>query len=86
MGGSGEVDLTWTTPNNGNFSRTLIRRHTADVEGSATLIATIYGPASTATAYTDDSLAADDYYYWITAANASGVESTSVATGAVTVS
>tara|TARA_R110000751_G_scaffold146094_9_gene250026 strand:+ start:25852 stop:27912 length:2061 start_codon:yes stop_codon:yes gene_type:complete len=86
VGGSGEVDLTWTTPNNGNFSRTLIRRHTADVEGSATLIATIYGPASTATAYTDDSLAADDYYYWITAANASGVESTSVATGAVTVS
>lgn len=87
-GGTGEVALAWTTPNNANFSRTVIRRHTADVEGSAVPISgsPVYGPASTAMALDDTGLAAGTYYYWISAANASGVESSSVATGAVVVS
>nr|WP_258571196.1 phage tail protein [Flavimaribacter sediminis] len=84
---TGETALEWTTPNNGNFSRTVIRRNTADDEGTATEIgiSPVYGPASTIMDLVDTGLAADDYYYWIYAANASGVESTAVATGVVTV-
>lgn len=87
-GGTGEVTLQWTTPNNANFSRTVIRRNTADDEGSAVAISgsPVYGPASTAMALDDTGLTAGTYYYWISAANASGVESSSAATGAVTVS
>lgn len=85
-GGSGEVDLTWTSPNSANYSRSLVRRNTTNNEAGATLTTTIYGAANSPHAYTDTGLSAGSYYYWITAANASGVESASVATGEVTVS
>jgi len=85
-GGTGEVDLTWTTPNSANYSRVVVRRNSVDVEGGAAEIADspIYGAANTAGALTETGLAAGDYYYWLYAANASGVESAGVATGVVT--
>ena len=84
VGGSSTVALSWTTPNNANFSRTVIRRHTADDEGASTKItgSPVYGPASTAMTLDDTGLTPGTYYYWISAANASGVESASVVTGA----
>lgn len=87
-GGAGEATLEWTTPNNANFSRTVIRRNAMDDEGTAVTLSgsPVYGPASTAMELVNTGLTAGTYYYWISAANASGVESSSVATGAVVVS
>ncbi|NGO51605.1 fibronectin type III domain-containing protein [Mesorhizobium camelthorni] len=85
VGGVGEVDLSWTSPNSANFSAVNIRRNTVNVEGSAALVHTEYGPASNSDAYTDAALAPATYYYWLKARNGSGVESASVATGAVVV-
>jgi len=84
-GGVGTAALAWTSPNSANYVAANIRRNTVNTEGSATLIQTEYGPASTADSYTDGGLAAGTYYYWLKARNGSGVESASVATGAVVV-
>jgi hypothetical protein len=84
-GGVGEVDLTFNTPNSANYSFTALRRNTIDDEDTASLVGNIYGPSNSATSYTDGGLAAGDYYYWLSAANASGVEASSVASGSVTV-
>ncbi|TPI39396.1 fibronectin type III domain-containing protein [Mesorhizobium sp. B3-1-9] len=84
-GGAGTVDLGWKSPNSANYVAANIRRNTVNTEGTAVLVRTEYGPPSTNDSYQDGGLAAGTYYYWIKAANASGVESASVATGAVTV-
>jgi hypothetical protein len=84
-GGTGQVTINWTAPNSANYTAANIRRNTVNTEGSAVLVRTEYGPPSTADSYVDGGLAAGTYYYWIKAANASGVESASVATGSVTV-
>jgi hypothetical protein len=84
-GGTGQVTLNWTAPNSANYTAANIRRNTVNTEGSAVLVRTEYGPPSTADSYVDGGLAAGTYYYWIKAANASGVESASVATGSVVV-
>lgn len=84
-GGAGQVTLNWTAPNSANYTAANIRRNTVNTEGSAVLVRTEYGPPSTADSYVDGGLAAGTYYYWIKAANASGVESASVATGSVVV-
>lgn len=84
-GGTGQVALTWTSPNSANYSSAHIRRNTVNTEGTATLVRTEYGPASTPDSWTNTGLTAGTYYYWVKSANASGVESASVATGAVVV-
>lgn len=84
-GGVGTVDLGWKSPNSANYVAANIRRNTVNTEATAVLVRTEYGPPSTNDSYQDGGLAAGTYYYWIKAANASGIESASVATGAVTV-
>lgn len=84
-GGAGTVNLGWTSPNSANYSAANIRRNTVNTEGTATLVRTEYGAPSAADGWQDTGLTAGTYYYWIKARNASGVESASVATGAVTV-
>jgi hypothetical protein len=86
-GGSGQVTLDWTAPNSVNFERVVIRRFTADTEGSSVEISgsPVYGSPSLAGQYVETGLAADDYWYWIYATNGSGVEASGVATGSVTV-
>lgn len=84
-GGTGTVDISWTAPNSQNYAAACIYRNTTDDEENATLVRTEYGPQSNMDSWQDSGLAAGTYYYWITARNASGIESTSVATGAVTV-
>jgi hypothetical protein len=84
-GGVGQSPISWTSPNSPNFVAVNIRRNTADDEGTATLVHTEYGPASNSDAWTDSALAPGTYYYWLRSRNGSGVEGTSVATGAVTV-
>jgi hypothetical protein len=84
-GGAGQVALNWTAPNSANYFAASIRRNTTNNEGTATLVRTEFGAPSAADSYTDTGLAPGTYWYWIKARNASGVESTSVATGAKTV-
>ncbi|MER9135108.1 fibronectin type III domain-containing protein [Mesorhizobium sp. M0830] len=84
-GAAGQVTLNWTSPNSANYVAANIRRNTVNTEGTAVLVRTEYGPPSTADSYVDGGLAAGTYYYWIKAANASNVESASVATGSVVV-
>lgn len=84
-GAAGQVTLNWTSPNSANYVAANIRRNTVNTEGTAVLVRTEYGPPSTADSYVDGGLAAGTYFYWLKAANASGVESASVATGSVVV-
>ncbi|RWO08238.1 fibronectin type III domain-containing protein [Mesorhizobium sp.] len=84
-GGVGVVDLSWTSPNSPNFTAVNIRRNIVNTEGTAALVHTEYGPASNSDDWQDTALAAGTYYYWLKARNGSGVESASVATGAVVV-
>ncbi|GKX33706.1 MAG: hypothetical protein MnENMB40S_13240 [Rhizobiaceae bacterium MnEN-MB40S] len=85
--GVGEIALQWTTPDNDNFSRTVIRRNTTNDEGGSEEVTAspVYGPVSTVMDLVEGELDAGTYYYWIYAANAAGVESTAVATGSVVV-
>lgn len=85
-GGAGQVLLSWTSPNSPNFVAVNIYRNTTNNAGTATLVHTEYGPASNSDSYTNTGLSAGTYYYWLAARNGSGVESSKVATGAVSVS
>ncbi len=73
---TGEAQITWTNPNSANFEALKIYRNTSNDFGSATLVTTLYNGVET---YDDTGLSADDYYYWATSANGSGVESSDVA-------
>lgn len=84
-GGTGKTDSTWKSPNSGNFAATNIYRNTTNNIGTATLISTEYGAASSSFTYTDTPLAVGTYYYWFRSRNFSGVEGTAVASGAKTV-
>lgn len=81
-GGVGQVSIGYTTPNSANFSRVFIYRNTVNNFGTATRVKTVYGSPNTAYTSVDTGLTTGTYYYWVTAANASAVESTQVATGA----
>ncbi|MBZ9719092.1 hypothetical protein LB519_14685 [Mesorhizobium sp. AD1-1] len=86
IGGAGQVALTWTTPNSGNYLATNVRRNTVNNEGTATVVRTEYGAPSSADAWTDTGRAPGTYYYWLRSMNGSAVESTTgVATGPVVV-
>lgn len=81
-GGSGEAVIDWKTPNSSNYFATLIYRNTIDDFETASLVDNpVYGSPNTVETYTDDSLSADDYYYWLVSINGSNVPSTPVATG-----
>jgi len=84
-GGSGLVTLGWRTPNSANFSRVVIRRNTVNNFGTSVTLPSVYGSANTLYTRNDAGLAAGTYYYWISAANASAIEASAVATGSVIV-
>jgi hypothetical protein len=85
VGGAGTVDLSWTAPSDANYVAANIYRNTTNDEGTATLVRTEPGSPSAADSWQDTGLTAGDYYYWIRAKNDLNIESSSVATGAVTV-
>jgi hypothetical protein len=84
-GGVGQTSVTFTTPNNANFSHVVVRRNTVNNFVTSTVIGYVYGSPNTGYTSTDSALAAGTYYYWLSAANASGVEASAIATGALVV-
>jgi hypothetical protein len=84
-GGTGEATINWKTPNNSNYYATVIYRNTVNDINTSTIVDVVYGAANTSENYLDDSLSADDYYYWVVAINGSNIPSTPVATGLTTV-
>lgn len=84
-GGTGEAEIAFTSPADGNYAAMNIYRNAANDFGTATLVATVYGDASTAQTY-DDTVAAGTWYYWCVTRNTVGDEATEVATGSVVVS
>ena len=78
-----DVSIAWTMPNSANVAKALIRRNTTNDEGTASLIATVFGGPNTSLSYLDAGLASGTYYYWIRAANASSIESTASPSGAI---
>lgn len=83
--GTGDALFQWNSPNSGNYYATRIYVNTVDDYGSATLVATELGAPNTADSKTV-SLAANTYFAWLTAINASGVPAAEVATGSFIVS
>jgi hypothetical protein len=79
-----EVDFSWQSPNSANFAATNIYRNTVNNEGTATLVHTEYGAANFPFTYSNPS-GTGTFYFWLRARNFSGVESASVASGAITV-
>ena len=61
--------LSWDNPSAIDFDRVRIYRHTTNDFSGASLVAELR-----ATAYVDDQLAADTYYYWLSAVDFSGNE------------
>ncbi|MCZ4351526.1 phage tail protein [Roseovarius aestuarii] len=80
----GGVNLTWRNPSSA-FSEARVYRHSSASFGSATLIGTTGGVSGQISEYTDSTVAAaTEYFYWVTAANVSGVESAPVGPANIT--
>lgn len=84
-GGTGEITVAWSAPNNANYRATRIYLNTANDFSTAMLYQTEYGAAGQADTTTVDSVLPDDWYVWAVAINISGVEATPVVDGPVTV-
>jgi len=83
--GVGEAEFNWTAPNSANYYAARIYINTVNTFGTATLVATEYGPPSAVDLRAVTGLVAGSYYGWLVAINPSGVAATEVATGAFTV-
>ena len=83
--GVGEAEFNWTAPNSANYYACRIYINTVNTFGTATLVATEYGPPSASDSRIVTGLAAGAYYGWVVAINPSGVAAAEVATGTFTV-
>lgn len=81
----GGATITWRNPA-GNFYAIRIYRGTTNVLADASLIGTVTGGASgQISEYPDASAAPGTYYYWVRAANVSGLESPAVGPVQITI-
>lgn len=69
------VTAHWTNPGSTNFANAKVYRGTSSSFGTAALIASVGGAPAGAASYADAGLTSGTYYYFVTAANHSGVES-----------
>lgn len=83
---AGEFRFDWTAPNSANYYGARLYLNTANDFATATLQDTEYGYANDVESRTFTGLAANTYYGWVVAINASGVAASEVATGSVVVS
>ena len=84
--GSGQALFQWTAPNSANYFACRIYINATNNFGTATLVATEYGPPSAVDNRTVLGLSAGTKYAWLVAINPSGVASPAVATGAFIIS
>lgn len=83
-GGAGEAVITWRNPASPSLAYLRVYRGTTNVFGSATLISgDILGGLSEVMTVTETGVAADTYWYFVRAFNASGVGSTVVSDSVV---
>ncbi|TCU34174.1 hypothetical protein [Rhizobium azibense] len=68
----GEATFQWTAPNSSNYYACRVYINTVNNLGTATLVATEYGPPSAVDARTATSLSPNNYYGWLVAINPSG--------------
>lgn len=74
--GVGEADITWRNPSSANLSYVKLFRNTLDDFDTATDISgELVGGLGQVMSVTDDSLAPDDYWYWVVAYNAADIAS-----------
>jgi len=73
----GSIFAAWTNPTDDDFDHVKIYRHTADVVGSATLVATVL--ANNATLYVP--LASTSYWFWAATVDRTGNEGAKTALG-----
>ncbi|WP_305096488.1 hypothetical protein [Croceibacterium aestuarii] len=85
-GGAGEATITWRNPTDSALAYVKLYRNTADDFGTASDISgELVGGLGEVMSVTDDSLAADTYYYWIAAFNSADTPSTPLGSVTVTV-
>lgn len=70
---AGNVDITWTAPNDENYFATRIYRGIINSFSAASVIHTDYGISTSGQSYTDVGPLPNTYYYWGEPINASGV-------------
>lgn len=82
--GSGYVHLSWRNPT-GAFASVRVYRNGTNDFGTATMIGTTGGASGQISEYQDDTISpATTYYYWVVAANVSGVEGTPAGPASIT--
>lgn len=82
--GSGYVHLSWRNPS-GDFAEIRIYRNTVNDFPSAVLVGATGGASGQLSEYQDDTIAAaTGYYYWVAAANVSGIEGTPAGPASIT--
>ncbi|MBX4992293.1 hypothetical protein ABID08_000724 [Rhizobium binae] len=84
-GGAGQATFNWTAPNSANYAAARIYTNTVNSFSGSTLVATEYGPPSSADSRIVTGLSAGIKYGFIEAINASGIAATPQATGSFTV-
>ena len=76
LGGVGEVEVTWRNPTDPALAYVILYRNTVDNFGTASDISgELVGGLGQVMSVTDDSLAPDEYFYWVAAFNAADVPS-----------
>ena len=76
VGGVGEAVGSWGNPNSENLISVRLYRNSVDDFSTASMVGAIYNGA---TSFTDSPVAAGDHFYWVVAANGSGIESAELA-------
>lgn len=86
LGGVGEAEVTWRNPTDPALAYVILYRNTVDDFGTASDISgELVGGLGQVMSVTDDSLAPDVYYYWISAFNAADVPSSPLGSVSATV-
>lgn len=85
VGGTGQISFSWTAPNSANYSAARLYINSVDSFTGASLVATEYGPPNISDGRVISGITAGTHYGFVVSINASGVPSTPVATGEITV-
>ncbi|MBJ6986950.1 hypothetical protein [Devosia sp. MC521] len=85
-GGTAQITFGWSAPNSANYAGSRLYINTSNSMTGATLVATEFGPPNIADTRVVTGVSAGTRYGFVVAINRSGIPTTAVATGAITVS